>query len=584
MKFKQDRHVQKNDLIDSILRSRGITDVNAFKNPMKNTTVGDESDPLNLSNIIPCVERIESDIESGELIGILVDGDADGFCSAAMMYKYLLYREANVELIVPPKKTHGLSDTVYLVIEANPHTVIIPDGGSNDFSLQKMLILKGVTPVIIDHHEMDDEDNIPNETIIVNNELSTNGKFNKNFSGVGMVLSVLRVLMDRDQSDYSVDYWSLFAIGQIADATDVSDIEVRAIMYEGLNSFPDDLIQCYFADDVDISSHDLSFSIIPQINAVSRIGTLEERIQVIKTLAGIYSPDDKVGVQKRRKDYTTGKMRAIEIPMNQYEITADMMKSIKGKQDTLVKKAVVLFEDNLVETPLFTITTVDGTLLKHSSITGLIANKFISKYEKPTFVLFTDDNESYQGSGRGLEKVMPDFRQFCNNTELFEFAQGHANAFGVDIITENIPKLINIAKESKISVDTSYGVSVLYNSSAEVRDIEEVVDNMSLFGGNNPEPMFGYQNVTIQKKDVRIRGNVVTMTYKGVTFIDFHNPKIVDLMQNGFQNEFTFDIYGSPASNDWGKTLTYQIIIRDIEEVEKVENINNIFDGNRLIF
>lgn len=46
-------------------------------------------------------------------------------------------------------------------------------------------------------------------------------------------------------------------------------------------------------------------------------------------------------------------------------------------------------------------------------------------------------DKKYIGSGRGDEKVLSSLKDWCNETGLVEFAQGHANAFGISIPEDN---------------------------------------------------------------------------------------------------------------------------------------------------
>ena len=85
------------------------------------------------------------------------------------------------------------------------------------------------------------------------------------------------------------------------------------------------------------------------------------------------------------------------------------------------------------------------------NIAGLIANKIMAKYQRPTCLLtkvteYIDDalpweepNSkpviSYQGSARGCEKVgVLDFKGICAATGVTMYETGHPNAFGLGIL------------------------------------------------------------------------------------------------------------------------------------------------------
>ena len=112
------------------------------------------------------------------------------------------------------------------------------------------------------------------------------------------------------------------------------------------------------------------------------------------------------------------------------------------------------------------------------NLAGLIANQLASKYARPTLVLRrieapnkvieVDENYNlidmvdngttvvYEGSGRNYSKSrLENFRQFCNDTGLVVFAEGHASAFGICIREENLQAFINKTNELLKDFDTT---------------------------------------------------------------------------------------------------------------------------------
>lgn len=94
------------------------------------------------------------------------------------------------------------------------------------------------------------------------------------------------------------------------------------------------------------------------------------------------------------------------------------------------------------------------------NIAGLIANKFMAKYQRPVCLLtrVTDYEDedilpwetptgigkiSYQGSARGCEKVgITDFKTICADTDCVMYCTGHPNAFGLGIEENKIDEFI----------------------------------------------------------------------------------------------------------------------------------------------
>ena len=63
------------------------------------------------------------------------------------------------------------------------------------------------------------------------------------------------------------------------------------------------------------------------------------------------------------------------------------------------------------------------------NLTGLIANQLMSKYQRPVLLLSETNPGRWEGSGRGYDKSkLTDLREFLNDSELVEYAQGQGVA------------------------------------------------------------------------------------------------------------------------------------------------------------
>lgn len=564
------------DIVDSLLYSRGIEDIKTFKNVLYEDI--HVTDPFKFYNMRRAVQQLRMHIRNGSKIGILADGDADGFVSTAILYGWLIenYNKENVELIVLPFKSHGLLNALSTIVDTDIDLLFVPDAGSNDFQLQNELFHQyDIDTIVIDHHEIDDQEMVDEVTaIIVNNQLVKNEETNKNFVGSGMVLKFIEAAekFENPNSTNYLKYLSAVAIGQIGDGSDVADLEIRKMMLYGFHNIQNEMMKLMFVNTEadDLSPHEMSFSIIPKINAIARIGEYEERVELIKCLANYYDVADTVVVERRRKNYTTGKMEKKQLEWSHYELEIDLMAKIKSRQDSAVKKAMEIFDEETYHSKLTTIAIADESELQYGGITGLIANKFLSKYERTALLLVRKQQKNSEkdvvlyGSGRGLEKIMPDFRKFCNESGLFKLAQGHGNAFGVELEEKNVQKLVEYIDNYDIEFDPNYEIDRIYDAkTATKEDIASINQAKPLFGGKVSEPMFGYVGLPISRKNIKNRGNMVTIHYNGISFVKFNGADILEEIRNsGFQSEFIFDVYGSPSESSWGDPE--QIIINDI--------------------
>ena len=550
---------QHGDLIDTILINGGVENLEKFKNIDKSEVK--KTDPLKIDRMQESVELLKQHINKKSSIGILIDGDADGFTSAAMMYRYLKQLGVRATLISSSHKNHGLKGMTEEILNSGIDLLIIPDAGSNDSELQDELIHQyDIDIIIIDHHDIDNKEVAKQaDAVIVNSQLNN---MNHNFTGSGMTLLFIKAAEKLAYPLVKPDnvILTLSAIGQVADVSDVSDLEVRSYQSKGLRESYSSLLSEYITNDAPISSHDLSFGIIPHLNAVARIGGHGQRIEVVKALANDF-PCDEVPVEKRRKNKKTGKFEVRTEMWSPYRIIVDKMTKTKTKQTKLVNEAISSEDKLLIKTPTLHVLVLKDK--KYKPITGLIANTISGENDVACLVLVEQDKLS--GSGRGCDKLFEDFKKLLLDNHLVDFAQGHANAFGVEIKREKLDYLIEFFKQVTRE-SNAYVVDKLYDmNSINKTDIDTILDNQTLFGGNVEQPLLGFKNIEVNKTSIRTRGKVLNFSSGGINFIAFNGQKY-DIKPN-FGNSVTFNIIGEAMRSSWGNMS--QVVIRDLEQVQK---------------
>ena len=215
------------NILAEVLKNRGIDDYNKYLNL-------DESviEPYqNLDNIEKATCLFMKHYNQKNKIGILIDEDPDGFCSAAMMYLYIKQMDSDypVDYILHGRsKAHGLSDDV--IIPENIKLLIIPDAGTNDTNQCKALSKYGMDILILDHHEKEEENPY---AVIVNNQMSNNYS-NKNLCGAGVVYRFLQALDEENWNEFADDYLDLCALANISDVMDMRSFETRYLTDIGL--------------------------------------------------------------------------------------------------------------------------------------------------------------------------------------------------------------------------------------------------------------------------------------------------------------------------------------------------------------
>lgn len=564
------------DNLEGFLMSKGIEFPELFLDPYQ---LKEETHPFNFVNMQEAVGIYNFAVANDKKIAILVDDDADGYSSSSAMMKYIyLTEEVVVDLIFHEDKSHGLTDNAMeQILNSDYELIIIPDSSSNDVDNQRLLLEKGFEIIILDHHEMDNQEQLeilkvdfPHTYAIVNNTLVKNEEVNPHFVGVGVVYKFCQALDFTNGTYKSDELLDLVAMGQIGDASDVADYEIRNLVRRGLDNITSPLLKEVFAEKIinkeTITSTNLSFSIIPMANATSRIGGRKDKLVLVKALAGVYDEDEKVVVKRRRKSKITGKMEQVELQWSHYTLALDELTKLKSKQDRTITKVVKKIDGNIFKSNVTIVEAEEGDI-EHRSLTGLLANRIASQNETPTLVLVYNEDNTYSGSARGFEKSMDDFRQWCNDSGYFEMAQGHANAFGVLIEADKLELLKEeLSKNNNGKKKIVYDVDKIYKDSSNIGLVTTINDHEELFGGTLQKPVYGYKNLVVGRNAISQRGTVVSFYHNGLEFIAYkQEPGLVDdfMIGLGFEQYVTVDLVGSPSKNDFTGQIKHQIVLKD---------------------
>ena len=554
------------NIVDTILKNRGIENRSLFLSP----TDQDDTSALKFKNIDMGIEMFLAHIITSSKIGLVVDADADGITSSSIMYQYIKKIKEDTEVIpfFHNAKAHGLTEEIMEKISNEPEIdlVIIPDAGSNDLENIKILIGMDIDVLIIDHHEVEKETEFG---ILINNQLEGNIDTNRNLVGAGMVLRFCEAVDSKLNYPKSDNFYDLAAIGQIGDGSDISQNEVRNMVFNGLNQIRNPFVKVVLEDMFgsleNLAPINLSFSIIPLINSIVRVGTLEEKEHLFNAINGNYS-EEPIWVVKRKKNKETGKFDKIDVAQSYPEYVYDICKKVKGRQKSMTDKMLKIIDEDIDNSTGIIISVLDT--LEYAPITGLIANKIVSKYQKPTLILQkkeTEDGILYVGSGRGNTKVLKSLKDWCNNTDLVDFAQGHANAFGIQIQEKNFKEFKELTKDVEYE-EFVYEVDALIENKPDAGLILDIVDNIHLFGGKVNEPLIAFTNIKVNKSFIRQRGSMLKFFDNGVEFVMFGAPDgLFEDLTHNFDQYIEIDVVGRASKNSWGFKETPQLILEDCE-------------------
>lgn len=570
-------------VVERVFAARGMApeDVEHYLH----TTIDDILDPATIERIDEGVKMLISHIAQEDKIFIQVDSDCDGYTSAALLINYINtlfpgFAQNNIIYRLHEGKQHGL---ILDTIPDDVGLVIAPDSSSNDYEVHQQLYEKGVEVLVIDHHEAE---KVSEYACVVNNQLCDYPT--KSLSGVGMVYKFCSYIDQIMGESIADEFLDLVALGLIGDMMDLRDFETKELIERGLNGrirnpfFRQmNKVQNYSITKAGgLNPFSIGFYIAPAINAMNRFGSASEKMLLFESMLEFKAyemiPSTKRGCKGQ---YETRVEQACRTATN-----------VKKHQDKEVDNSCELIESVIRANGLLNNKLLIITLDKNHSIdrnlTGLIANKFTAKYQRPTLLLIEtpaedlDNNEIilWSGSGRGYVTTdFDDLRGFCRDSDLCALAEGHANACGIIIEDAKLADFIKYsnAKLADCEFTPCTIVDFIWHGyDFTGNDVLDIAGLDALWGQGLPQPNIALENLHVSPSSINLMSRDKKPTLKiilsnGVSIIKFGSSieEYEQLMQTPETGSIVMNIIGKCAINEWNGSITPQIIVTDMEIV-----------------
>lgn len=548
--------------LKTFLQNRGVKDIEKYTH-LDDTCL---CSPYDLDNIEKAVQTYLNAIENNKTIGILIDPDCDGFCSATMMYSYTksCYPDINIKYYLHTGKQHGLTDDIE--IDDDIELLILADSGTNDVEQCRVLQERGVSVIVLDHHI---QDVLNPYAIIVNNQCSNNYE-NTELCGAGIVYKFLQAVDEEMWNEDADNYLDLVALANIADNMDMRSPETKYLVLKGLefitNSFFEKLIEAqsyYFPDGITIIG--IMFYIVPYINSLIRLGTQEEKDILFRAFIGDES--ETFDYKKRgEKEFTQE---------NIYERAVRFCKNAKSKQNRIVDKQLPLIINHIKNKgqDKHEVIVTNVTDYIESTMTGVVAIKIASAFHKPCILLREGKDNTYSGSVRVPERnPITNFKDILN-TKTFISAQGHASACGATVHKTNIKESLNLL-DNYIKNNGLSGIAdapidfVIDYEDLNVGIYRDIANLKPYYSKGLEECNILVRNIPVDSEDIVIQGKnqdtwCTMICDESIKLIKFKCPE-----DDTFLNEqglYTIDVIGKFSYSYFNSIKTAQIIVEDYE-------------------
>ena len=566
MKIKLVNDNITSDYTKNLLRARGVDNIDDFLSPSEKNLQSWED----LDNIKLGVDLVKNTINDKKPYAILIDPDNDGFTSFAILYQYLkrLNPEKEIEYFIHSAKQHGLEDTYQVFQDKEYSIVFLPDSSSNDGVFAKEI---NAPICVIDHHEIDNE---PSDNMIVINNQSSAKYKNKYLSGAGMVWQFCRAMDYYFGHEWAYDYTDLAAVGICGDAMSGLEIENQYIWSYGFshinNFFLKTLIDKQnFSMKGIVNPTTVAFYISPLLNAVTRVGTTEEKLHMAEAFINGEKliPSNKKG---HKGELVALAAEATRECVNAKSRQARILDNIEEKIDIKINK-----KDLLINKVLFVELDDDDDF--PSTLNGLLATRLTNKYSRPTIVARANDDGYIRGSARAIKtENMDSFKQYLEESEMFEYVLGHPLAFGCSISSYNLDKFFSYSNDSLKDVELGEKCySVNFIRDAMDNDIDNLIRDVGEYGyiwsNQNDEPTLYIDNIILSTNEIQIIGtnrDTVKFIKNGITYIKFKANELIDELSG--MKDIIMKIVGRCNINEWNGIKNPQIIIDDYEIIDNM--------------
>ena len=393
---------------------------------------------------------------------IVGDYDCDGICATTIIKRLLDKLEIKANFYIPSRTLEGYglnNKIVETAIQNNFDCLFMVDNGVACIEQLNLCKQSGIKTFIIDHHEY--EGDIPCDYFLHPN------LFNDKYSD--MCAGGLCGLF----SSYFFDDEYSLVLGGLATLADMVSVlnynryllkKMLEILRKG------EIYQInYLMGKNNYSYDNLSYNVIPKINAVSRLDEYLNVNHVVEylladknTCANYYSKIDNIN--SMRKDYSS-------------KMVQEAMSNINLSENIIITSSKDYKE----------------------GLCGLVANKLLGSFNKSVIVLALVNGE-YRGSGRSIAGV--DLYSYLKDLDIFSTFGGHAQAVGMSFAEDKLSILKEYINNHPLKVVEESRDILKVNIEDLTFDTLNELEELKPFGTKFDEPMFILEDVKYIKKYV----------------------------------------------------------------------------------
>jgi len=500
-------------LVVQCLVNRGLSEPAAISNFLQ-PRLKNLADPLLLPGMDAAVDRLLRARERNERLVIFGDYDVDGVTSTALLLEVLRPLGWQVDFYLPHRMDEGYGLSVEAVencLNKFPATLLLAvDCGSTAVETIDSLRTRGVDVIVLDHHQISSP--APNAVALVNPHVQSResqaesrepesgcpsslvSRRSTELCSVGLAFKLAHAILKRGRQIHlpgAAEFdlkplLDLVALGTIADLVPLTG-ENRILVSAGLERLNTTqraglmALKKVAESPASVGTYEVGFQLAPRLNAAGRLETAEESLELLLAR----NPAEALPLAQKL-DARNRERQKIE-----RGIVEEVIGAVRAKFN-----------------PETDFVIVEGQLLWHIGVVGIVASRVLQEFYRPTIILGGEGGE-WRGSGRSIAGFdLAAALRDCD--DLLIRHGGHAMAAGLSVQAEKIDALRQRLNELARRALKPEDLQASLRLDAEVGLDEITVEMLGRLGRlkpsgqGNPPVQFCARNVTHQRPLQRI--------------------------------------------------------------------------------
>ena len=477
-------------------------------------------DPFLLKGMKEAIARINTAAANKEKILIIGDYDADGICSVAILYKYLLTRHVSTRYFLPDRDADGYGLTCDLIEKLNkrfePNLIITVDCGISCHKEIEFAKSLGIDCIVTDHHTIPEK--TPDCICIDPKFTDQEYPFNE-LCGAGVALKVVQALGGLEVATKYLDICSIATVADIVSLTD----ENRVIVARGLEMLNNNSLPSITALAKScniwgkITSTDISYKIGPKINASGRMGNAKRGLDIILE----QEPSEIEKIIASLTNYNTQRQK--------------LCNTIFEEADAMIEEQA-LYKNNII---------IVASERWESGVLGIVSARITEKFGRPSIVFGKTENV-YKGSSRSIGEI-----NIVKTIEMFKdfllTYGGHSMAAGLSVATDMFPDFVEKMTDyvnlnfSAVELTSDKLFDFPLTDSDITTDFVRDLSKIEPVGCDNAVPVFMTPVNVVNVSGMNNFPQHVRLQHNNVQFMYFNGAENSEILTANFQKDIVFE-------------------------------------------